>query len=481
VDDQTDSQLLCAYAERRSEPAFAELVRRHVDLVYSAARRMVCDAHLAEDVTQGVFVALAKNAAQLKERPVLSGWLHRAAQHIAAQTVRADVRRRAREQEAAAMNQLLSAASDAPWERIAPHLDAALGELNDAERDAILLRYFEKKSAPEMAGILGISDEAAQKRVSRAVERLREFFAKHGITVGASGLVVLISTNAVQAAPAGLVAAISAAAALAGTTLATTATKAIAMTTLQKAIVTATVAVLAGAGIYEARQAATARTELQTLKQQKAPLAEQIRQLEQAREDATNQIAALRQDHERLNRNTTELLRLRSEVGVLRRQQLETERAGAVTASRSVRTPPVAGVPQPNSPAPFQLQLVLDEPGDNTEVMTNGVAGVDGASFNVEKTPLMDHTAISSATVTTNASGAPQIEIEFSQTGRDQFARITKENINKRLAIVLDGKLYSAPVIRSEISGGKAQISGSFSEDEARELASKINEAIGKP
>ena len=79
MNDQSDSQLLRAYAERRSEAAFAELVRRHVDLVYSAARRMVCDSHLAEDVTQGAFVALAKNAAQLTNRPVLSGWLHRTA------------------------------------------------------------------------------------------------------------------------------------------------------------------------------------------------------------------------------------------------------------------------------------------------------------------------------------------------------------------------------------------------------------------
>ena len=93
---------------------------------------------------------------------------------------------------------------DADWEHIAPHLDAALGELSEPDRDAVLLRYFERKSAREMAQTLGISDEAAQKRVSRAVERLREFFAKRGITVGASGLVVVISANAVQAAPAGL-------------------------------------------------------------------------------------------------------------------------------------------------------------------------------------------------------------------------------------------------------------------------------------
>jgi RNA polymerase sigma factor (sigma-70 family) len=328
MDDQTDSQLLRAYAGHRSEPAFAELVRRHVDFVYSAALRMVCDSHLAQDVTQGVFVALAKNAAQLTDHPVLSGWLHRTAQNIAAQTVRTDVRRRAREQEAAAMNELLSAEPDANWEHIAPHLDAALGELSEPDRDALLLRYFERKSAREMAQTLGISDEAAQKRVNRAVERLREFFAKRGVTVGAGGLVV-ISANAVQAAPVGLAVAISTAAAIAGTTIATTSTataiKTIAMTTLQKTIVTAALAATVGAGIYEAHKAAQLREQNQTLQQQQAPLAEQIQQLQRERDEAKNQLTSVREEKARLTNNNTELLRLRGMAGVARRAIGETE------------------------------------------------------------------------------------------------------------------------------------------------------------
>jgi RNA polymerase sigma factor (sigma-70 family) len=200
VNDQTDLQLMRAYGEQRSEAAFAELVSRYVNLVYSAARRMVHDVHLAEDVTQAVFVALAKNTEQLPDRLALSGWLHRTGQNIAAQTVRTDVRRRAREQEAAAMKDLIAVESEAPWERIAPHLDAALGELSEPDHDVVLLRYFEGKSAREIAQTLSTSEEAAQKRVSRAVERLRAFFAKRGVSAGASGLVVIISANAVQAA-----------------------------------------------------------------------------------------------------------------------------------------------------------------------------------------------------------------------------------------------------------------------------------------
>jgi RNA polymerase sigma factor (sigma-70 family) len=323
VNDQSDSQLLRAYAEHRAEPAFAELVRRHVDFVYSAAKRMVCDSHLAEDVTQGVFVALAKQARQLADHPVLSGWLHGTTQNIAAQTVRTDVRRRAREQEVVAMNELIVGEPEAGWEHIAPYLDAALGELNESDRDALLLRYFERKSAQEMAQTLGISDEAAQKRVSRAVEKLREFFSKRNVTIGAGGLAVVISVNAVQAAPMGLAATISAAVALTGTavsasTLITT-TKVIAMTTLQKSIIGAAFAVAVGTGIFEAHQNSKLQNQNEMLQQQQASLADQIQQLRHERDDATNQLAGLLAENARLKSNSSEseLLKLRGEIGQL--------------------------------------------------------------------------------------------------------------------------------------------------------------------
>jgi len=244
VNRLTDQQLLRDYAERRSEAAFTEIVRRHIDFVYSAALRMVRDAQLAEDVTQGVFTAFAQNARQLTHRPVLSGWLHRTTQNLAANAVRTEVRRRAREQEAAAMNEWFATEPDGVWEHVAPHLDAALGALSEADRDALLLRYFERKSAQEIAQVLGVSEEAAQKRVSRAVERLREFFAKRGVTVGASALVVVISANAVQSAPVGLAITISTTA-IAGTAIVATVSaatiKTVAMTALQKVLITGTI------------------------------------------------------------------------------------------------------------------------------------------------------------------------------------------------------------------------------------------------
>lgn len=209
----TDPQLLRAYAEDHSEAAFGELVRRHVDLTYSVALRIVRDTHLAEDVTQAVFVALAQNAATLSDHPVLSGWLHRAARNVASQMVRSEVRRRAREQEAVSMNEPTSG-TDAPWEEVEPHLDSVLSELEPSDRDAVLLRYFERKTAREMAELLGIGAEAAQKRVSRAVEQLRVLFARRGVAVSAGGLAILMTSHAVQASPPGLAAAVSGAATL---------------------------------------------------------------------------------------------------------------------------------------------------------------------------------------------------------------------------------------------------------------------------
>lgn len=323
-----DQQLLRDYTERRSESAVAELVRRHVDFVYSAARRIVRDAHLAEDVTQEVFVALAQNARQLADRPVLSGWLHRTARNLAVKAVRSDARRRAREQEAT-MNELLPAEADADWERIGPQLDEALGALNESDRDALLLRYFERKSAREIAGILGISDEAAQKRVSRAVERLREIFAERGISVGAGGLVVVITTNAIQAAPAGLAATISAGAAVAGAATATptviAAAKAITMTTLQKTLITATLAVMVGVTAFETRQLSSLRGQNRWLEQERGALAEQIQQLQRERADATSRQGTSMGENTKPNsgQDANEVLRLRGQVGRLQAQVRE--------------------------------------------------------------------------------------------------------------------------------------------------------------
>jgi RNA polymerase sigma factor (sigma-70 family) len=317
-----DGQLLTSYIEQASEAGFAELVQRHIDLIYSTALRMTRDPDIARDVTQDVFLALAKNARQLRSHPTLAGWLHHTTRNLAANAVRSALRRRVREETAAAMNELARTEPDASWELIAPHLDDGLAELADADREALLLRYFQGKSAREMALLLSVNHAAAQKRVSRALERLREFFAKKGITVGISGLAAVITANAVQAAPAGIAlsipSAMAIAAATSATTITTAATKTIAMTTLQKIILGAVLVATAVTGIYEAREASIARAKLQTIQQQQAATADQIQQLARDRDGVTRQLVALRGDNERISRDPSELLKLRAEVARLR-------------------------------------------------------------------------------------------------------------------------------------------------------------------
>jgi RNA polymerase sigma factor (sigma-70 family) len=333
----SDLDLLGQYARNQAQDAFTEIVRRHVNLVYSAALRQVRSPQLAEEVAQSVFTDLARNAGKLKPDTILTAWLYQVTRRTAVDVVRQESRRQLREQIASEMNAMNATASD--WTQIEPLLDDAMAALEETDRSAILLRYFENKNLRAVGEALGTSEDAAQKRVSRAVERLREFFTRRGVTVGASGLVVVISANAVQAAPAGLAVTISTAAVLAETAVSTStviaATKAIAMTTLQKTLITATIAAVAGAGIYEARQASRLREENQSLQQQQAPLAEQIRQLQRERDEARTQLASIREEKERLTNNTAELLRLRGMAGVARRAIGEAEQLRAQLARQA--------------------------------------------------------------------------------------------------------------------------------------------------
>src|SRR5206468_1264558 len=208
-----------------------------------AALRQVRSSQLAEEVAQSVFADLARNAARLKPDTILSAWLYEVTRRPAINVVRGEARRQLREQIASEMNAMNATSDD--WTQIEPLFDEAMHALDDTDRTAVLLRYFEDKSLREVSETLGTTDDTARKRVNRAVERLREFFAKRGVTVGPSGLVIVISANAVQAAPIGLAVTISTTV-LTGTTIATAAiaaaTKAIAMTTLQKTFIAAIVA-----------------------------------------------------------------------------------------------------------------------------------------------------------------------------------------------------------------------------------------------
>jgi len=313
----TESQkLLADYVQTGSENAFRELVTRYLDLVYSAALRLVeGDTHRAQDVAQTVFVDLARTARTLSRDVMLGGWLHRHTCFVAANTLRGERRRQSRERQAAEMNALRDH-SETDLTLIAPILDEAINQLGEEDRTAVLLRFFEQRDFRSVGEALGSNEDAARMRVARALEKLHSLLKQRGVTASAAAFGVAISANAVQAAPAGLAVAISTAAALAGTTVATTATatitKAIAMTTLQKAIVGATLAFAVGTGIYQARQASTLRSEIEALRQQRESSVNRIQQLQRERDDAANRLALLRAENTALNDD--ELPRLRDEL-----------------------------------------------------------------------------------------------------------------------------------------------------------------------
>ncbi|HXI52703.1 MAG TPA: sigma-70 family RNA polymerase sigma factor [Candidatus Saccharimonadales bacterium] len=206
-----DLELLREYAERRSEQAFTELVQRHLDFVYSTALRLVQERPLAEDVTQMVFIKLARKAASLRQETVLTGWLYRTTQFVAQTAWRSDWRRRKREDLAMQFTEA-NDGSESVWKDVAPLLEKAVAQLRQPDQDAVLLRFFAGKSLREVGQALGISDDAAQKRVNRALERMRDYFASHGVATSVSAIVPAIVAHAVQAAPAGLASPLAAAA-----------------------------------------------------------------------------------------------------------------------------------------------------------------------------------------------------------------------------------------------------------------------------
>jgi RNA polymerase sigma factor (sigma-70 family) len=200
-----DLALLRDYARNHSEAAFAALVARHVHLVYSVALRSVRDAHLAGEITQAVFIILARKADSLGDKTILPGWLCRTARYASANALTIQRRRQRREQEAC-MQSILNETADEPaheemWNQIAPLLDGAMEKLGRKDHDALVLRFFENKTFAEVGASLGASEDAAKMRVNRALEKLRRVFTKRGVSSTTAIIVGTISANSVQAAP----------------------------------------------------------------------------------------------------------------------------------------------------------------------------------------------------------------------------------------------------------------------------------------
>src|SRR5437867_3971191 len=201
-----------------SEDAFRTLVDRYAAMVYHAALRQVGNPQAAQEVTQCVFIALAQRANKIPQQTVLPGWLFRATRYAVLNLVRDENCRRRHEQEAMRMQTTCqSNDADSVWEQILPHLNDALDRLSQTDREVVLIRFFGDKTHKEVARVLGVTEDTAKKRLSRALERLRAIFARRGVVVPSAALAAAFTSFGTQAAPSGLVASVAAAALAKGT------------------------------------------------------------------------------------------------------------------------------------------------------------------------------------------------------------------------------------------------------------------------
>ena len=343
-------ELLTDYARDGSEGAFRELVTRYTDLVYSSAVRLVGgDTHLAEDVVQTVFGDLARLARTLSKEVTLGGWLHRRTCHVAATLMRGERRRQNRERQAVEMNALQDNAQANSFEQLAPVLDEAINQLSAHDRAAIMLRFFEGCDLRAVGAAMGSNEDAAQKRVSRALEKLRALLVRRGVTLSGAVLATTLGTEAVTAAPVGLPAsvastALASAAATGGATL--TLLKLMAMTNL-KATVISTVLV-AGVGTTLLLEHQTQAT----LRQENGALQQQVGQLPQFAEEnqrLSNLLAKGNDNSSVVTDQVQELLRLRGEAGALRQQKGELDKLRA--ENRGLSSQQAGQSARPLSPA----------------------------------------------------------------------------------------------------------------------------------
>lgn len=313
----TDAELLCRYADERSEAAFAELVRRHLDAVHSAALRQVGgNSAAAADIAQAVFTELARQAHRLARHPALVGWLYTTTHRLAVRQIRNESRRQRREREAHAMQEAHRFPdSEADWSRLAPVLDEAMHELAEADRLVLLLRHFEQRPFADVGARLGLSENAARMRVDRALDRLRGRLAKRGITSTGLALALALGGPAVVAAPAGLAANIAAGAVAAGALTAST----FGLLSLMASTKFKVSSVVVGFGLL-GTALLVQQLDLKRLRTEQSALTAQLAEKSIALRDAQQLIA--RKDAELAVSQDTraELLRLRGEVARLRRQ-----------------------------------------------------------------------------------------------------------------------------------------------------------------
>ncbi len=309
MQESQDSELLRQYAREKSDAAFAALVARHVNMVYSAALRKTGNPAAAQEITQAVFIILAQKADRLLPHPALSGWLYQTTRLTAANFLRTEIRRTRREQEAY-MQSLSRQTEPELWTQIMPLLEDAMGDLGEKHRNALALRFFEGKTFSEIGTAFRVSENAARKRTDYALEKLRAYFFKRGVTSTTGSLAAAMSANSVHAAPA-MLAKTAAALALAKGATASTSTLALVKGALKimawsnsKLVIGASVVVLLAVQHHQntaqARQIAAARQQLNGQAETLASAESRAQDLEQQTAGILETESSQQQDLERL-------------------------------------------------------------------------------------------------------------------------------------------------------------------------------------
>jgi RNA polymerase sigma factor (sigma-70 family) len=342
-----DIALLREYARSGSEAAFETLVNRRISFVYSAALRQVQDPHLAEEVTQTVFIVLARKAHTISSETVLAGWLFNTTRFTALAQIRAAAKRR--QHEVPMETESEAAATEPLWQQMSPLLDEALSTLGEKDRRAVLLRYFEDQSLAQVGQALAVGEDGARKRVSRALEKLHGYFARRGISSTTVLIAGALSTHAVQAAPAALaktvtLLAVAQGAAATGSTLALVkgGFKLMVWSKTQTAAVGLVVVSLATVSVMQHRAQGRLQADNQSLRQE-------LGSLQNDNDRLSNQLAQANNSPVGQVNPSDELLRLRGEVGALRRQTNELK---GLLASASQPRRATATQQQPSAPLP---------------------------------------------------------------------------------------------------------------------------------
>ncbi len=343
-----DATLLRNYAESGSDRAFSALVDRHFNLVHATALRIVNgDAHLAQDVAQSVFTDFVRKAKSLPRDLFLGGWLYKHTCFVAAKAVRAERRRQTRERQAFEMN----SANDEPdpvWSSVGPVLDEAMSWLGTSDRNALVLRFFERKSFRTVGVVLGVSEEAARKRVDRALEKLRGFFAQRGFSFSAAVLSSALDSHAAAAAPAGLASVVASAALVEGAKSSGAGLSLIKIMTITKAkiAVSAVVAGMMTAIVIQSQNNARLEQDNRALRQQTAQMDELRAENERLSQPRPTESPESNQKQYR------ELMRLRGEIGVFKQKRAH---------EKTTPAPKVDAVAEstPEDPAEQQRQIAI--------------------------------------------------------------------------------------------------------------------------